>query len=110
MLCYLEVGLRQELDGAQAEQLKSGPCEQMCVCGHLFSPVWLSVTPWTQFTRLLCWWDSPGRLLEWAAIFLLQGIFHTQGLNPGLLCLLHWQADSLPLTPLGKPLSMTGIH
>ena len=28
--------------------------------------------------------------------FLLQGIFLTQGSNPGLLCLLHWQAESLP--------------
>ena len=27
---------------------------------------------------------------------LLQGIFLTQGSNLGLLCLLHWQADSLP--------------
>ena len=25
--------------------------------------------------------------------FLLQGIFLTWGSNPGLLCLLHWQAD-----------------
>ena len=32
--------------------------------------------------------------------FLLQGIFLTQGLNPSLL---HWQADSLPLTHLGNP-------
>ena len=32
--------------------------------------------------------------------FLLQGIFPTQGLN---LRLLHWQADSLPLAPPGKP-------
>ena len=30
---------------------------------------------------------------------LLQGIFPTQGLNLCLLCLLHWQAGSLPLTP-----------
>ena len=29
--------------------------------------------------------------------FLLQGISSTQGLNPSLLHLLHWQADSLPL-------------
>ena len=36
--------------------------------------------------------------------FLLQGIFPTQGSNPCLLCLLHWQMDSLPLAPLGKPL------
>ena len=33
--------------------------------------------------------------------FLLQGIFLTQGSNPRLL---HWQADSLPLSHLGNPL------
>ena len=27
----------------------------------------------------------------------------TQGLNPSLLHLLHWQVDSLPPVPLGKP-------
>ena len=32
--------------------------------------------------------------------FLLQGIFPTQGLNPHLLCLLHWWEDSLPLNHL----------
>ena len=35
--------------------------------------------------------------------FLLQAIFPTQGSNLHLLCLLHWQADSLPLAPPGKP-------
>ena len=40
------------------------------------------------------------RILEWVAIFLLQGIFPTQRSNLHLLWLLHWQADSLPL---GKP-------
>ena len=34
--------------------------------------------------------------------FLLQGIILTQGLNPCLLLLLHWQASSLPLAPLIK--------
>ena len=34
---------------------------------------------------------------------LFQGIFPVQGLNPPLLCLLRWQAGSLPLMPLGKP-------
>ena len=38
--------------------------------------------------------------------FLLQGIFPTQGLNPRLLCLLHWQAGSLPLAPPGKPMKL----
>ena len=31
------------------------------------------------------------------------GIFLTQGSNPHLLCLLHWEADSLPLASPGKP-------
>ena len=34
---------------------------------------------------------------------LLQGIFPTSGWNLCLLCLLHWQAGSLPLAPPGKP-------
>ena len=34
---------------------------------------------------------------------LLQGIFLSQGLNPCLLRLLHWQAGSLPLASPGKP-------
>ena len=33
---------------------------------------------------------------------LFQGIFPTQRMNPPLLCLLHWQAGSLPLAPPGK--------
>ena len=32
--------------------------------------------------------------------FLLQGLFPTQGSNPHLLHLLHWQVGSLPLAPL----------
>ena len=51
----------------------------------------------SQTTRLLCPWDYPGKNTEVICHFLLQGIFSTQGLNPCLLHLLHWQADSLPL-------------
>ena len=36
--------------------------------------------------------------------FLLQGIFPTQGSNLHALCLLHWQADSLPVSHLGSPM------
>ena len=36
------------------------------------------------------------RILEWVAISSSRGIFLTQGLNQRLLCLLHWQVDSLP--------------
>ena len=35
--------------------------------------------------------------------FLLQGIFQTHGWKLCLLSLLHWQVDSLPLVPSGKP-------
>ena len=56
-----------------------------------------------QPNRLLCPWDSPGKNTGVGFRFLLQGIFPTQGSNPGLLCLLYWQAGSLPLVPPWKP-------
>ena len=37
---------------------------------------------------LLCPWDSPGKNTGMNSHFLLQGIFQTQGSNPGLL---HWR-------------------
>ena len=40
------------------------------------------------------------RIPEWVAIFLLQGIFPTQGSN---LCILRWEAGSLPLSHQGSP-------
>ena len=44
------------------------------------------------------------RVLEWVAIFLLQGIFLNQGLNPGLPhCR---QTDALPSEPPGKPVGL----
>ena len=63
-----------------------------------------SATPWTVarqaprsmvFSRQEYWSGLPCPLL--------QGIFLTQGSNPGLLYLLHWQEGSLPPTPPGKP-------
>ena len=53
--------------------------------------------------RFFCPWNSPGKNTEVSCHFLLQEIFLSQGSNPHLLHLLHWQADSLPLEPLGKP-------
>ena len=53
--------------------------------------------------RLLCPWDSPGKNIGAGCHFLLPGIFPTQGSNPCLLWLLHWQADSLPQSLLGSP-------
>ena len=43
---------------------------------------------------------SQARILEVGCHFLFQGIFPAQGSNPGLL---HWQADSLPLSHKGSP-------
>ena len=57
----------------------------------------------SQHTRLLCPWDSPGKNTGVGCHDFLQGIFPTQGLNPYLSCLLHWQVGSLPLAPPGKP-------
>ena len=58
---------------------------------------------WTVPTRLLYPWDSPGKNTGMGCHALLQGIFLTQGLNPHLVRLLHWQAGSLPPAPPGKP-------
>ena len=53
--------------------------------------------------RLFCPWNFPGKNIGVRCHFLLQGIFPTQGMNLHLLGLLHWQADSLPLSHLGSP-------
>jgi len=53
--------------------------------------------------RLLCPWSYPSKNTGVGYHFLLQGIFLTQGSNLHLLHLLHWQEDSLPLMPPGKP-------
>ena len=56
--------------------------------------------------RFLCPWNFLGENTGVACLFLLQGIFPTQGLNLRFLHLLHWQAGSLPLVPLGKSLEL----
>ena len=65
----------------------------------LFIHVWLCET----LARLLCPWDSPGKNTGVDFLALLQGILPTQGSNPRLLWLLHWQTGSLPWVPPGKP-------
>ena len=50
-----------------------------------------------------CPWEFTGKNTEIGCHFLLQVIFPTQGSN---LCLLHWQADSVPLSHHGSP---TGV-
>ena len=73
----------------------------MCVL-NWFSLVWLFATYVLQPTRLLCPWDSSGKNTGVGCHALLQGIFLTQRLNPGLLpLLLHLQEAFLPLAPPG---------
>ena len=45
-------------------------------------------------------WDFPGEDTGLGCYLLLQGVFPIQGLN---LSLLHWQADSSPLSHQGRP-------
>ena len=49
-----------------------------------------------------CFWDFPGKNTGVGCYALLEGIFLTQESNPHFLCLLHWKADSLPLSHLGS--------
>ena len=71
-------------------------------CAQLLSGVQLFVAPpWTVAHQPpLCPWDFPGKNTRVDCRFLLQGIFPTQGPNPHLSSLLHWQMDTLPP---GKP-------
>ena len=68
-----------------------------------FSRVWLFVTLWTVA------WQAPlfmefSRQEYWSGFLCLPPeIFLTQGSNPHLWCLLHWQTGSLPLVPVASP-------
>ena len=58
-----------------------------------------------------CPWNSPGKKTAVGRHFLLQGIVLIQRWNPSLLHLLHWQANSLPLSHLGSsPTKNTDIY
>ena len=58
-----------------------------------------------QPARLLCPWKSPGKKTGEGSLSLLQGIFPTQGSNPGLL---HCRRILLLSEPPGKP-KKTGV-
>ena len=53
-------------------------------------------------TRLLCPWNSPGKNTGVGCHYLLEGIFLTQGSNPGLL---HCRQILYHLSYLGGPIS-----
>ena len=71
-----------------------------CSCCSVSNISSSSVTPQgLEPARLLYPWDFPGKNPRVGSHCFLQGIFLTQGLN---LRLLHWQADSLPLSHQGS--------
>ena len=57
---------------------------------------------WTVAPKILYPWNFPGKNTEMGCHFLCQGIFPTQGLNPGPLQVLHCLAGSFLLSLLGN--------
>ena len=75
-----------------------------CVLSCL-SCVQLYAYAWTVAHQAPLSGDSPGKDTGVGCHTLLQGIFPTQGSNPLLSRLLHWQEGSLTRAPAGKPSS-----
>ena len=73
--------------------LFSFPSVRACLVTSVLSD---SATLWT-VARQAPLSISPGKNTGVGCHALLQGIFLTQGSNRNLLCLLHWQVDSLLL-------------
>ena len=80
-------------------------CDKLLLknCVETFSHSVMSNSLWPhglQPARLLCPRNFPGKNMGVGCHSLLQGIFLIHGVN---LCLLHWQADSLPLSHQVSP-------
>jgi len=75
----------------------------MAVHAQSLSRVWLFATTWSSPPGSSVQGIFQARILEWVAIFLLHGIFPTQGFKPVFPVSPALQADSLPDEPSGKP-------
>ena len=81
--------LSSEPPGNPTKHLRNIPGEKQCCQKTMHSVMSDSLWPHgLQPARLLCLWNFPGKNTGVGCHFLLQGIFPTQGLNPGLL---HWR-------------------
>ena len=78
---------------------------QLSCCGR----VWLLETPWTVACQAPQSMGLSGKNTGVSCCGLFRGIFLTQGSDPHLLHLLHWQVGSLPLVPSGKPMTVEVI-
>ena len=101
----LFMGLQRVRHNLVTEQQQSGVCMCVCVCVC----VCVCARAHTQSCLTLCnlvhyslLGSSVHAIFQARIHSLLQGIFLTQGSNLSLLCLLHWQADSLSLCHLGS--------
>ena len=79
----------------------------MCVCSVVSNSLLLHRL---QLARFFSPWNFLGKNTEVGFHFLLKDIFLTQGSNPLLLCLLHWQVDSLPLSHFFCVSAASGLH
>ena len=100
-------GIKPRSPALQADCLLAEPSgKPVCACVHpcyCFRRVQLCVTLWTCSCQDSLSMGFPRQEYGVDCHALLQGIFLTQGSNPSLLGLLHWEAGSLPLAPPGKP-------
>ena len=75
------------------ESWNADPWNIYKVCSVIFDSTWTIV-------HQAPLWNFSGKNPGVGCHFLLQGIFLTQGSSPRLLCLPHWQTNSLPLRHL----------
>ena len=90
--------VRQEREGRQG---------RMCYQGHIHVDS-LNIIPPGNSKKRTHFETSQKHLGQQIHLLPHPRIFPTQGLNPHLLSLLHWQVGSLPLVPPGKPLYQYG--
>ena len=74
--------LENSMDGGAWEAIVHGGCKELDMIGQLH---WFTGPVGAPSGWLLCPWSSPGKRTGVGCHFLLQEIFLTQGLNPGLL-------------------------
>ena len=79
---------------------------ERCVHAQSLSPVQLFETLWAVACQAPLFMGFSGKNAGVSCHFLLQGIFLNPGLNPHILCLLHWQVEFFTTEPLGSPLKM----
>ena len=89
------------MDRKSPEPLDLG--SRWCVHVESLGRVQLLATLWTAAHQVLLSMGFFRQKLVWVAVFLLQGIFASQGSNPCLLCLLHCRWILYLLTQTGKP-------